>query len=548
MSLAVRIFRSDRSCLVLLVLLGLVLFATSLGAHDLWAPDEPDIGEVVREIHLTGSWAVLRDNQQLYFEKPPLYPWLAALFSVPAGHPTELALRLPASLAGLFGLIVVFYLGRGLFGRRTGALAGVILATTYGYFMEARWAHPDMLWTLWLTLSCLAFHRAYRGGGTAWLAVFYVAIGLANLTKGPHGLLIPLLAVVVFLASSHELSFLKKMGLVWGLPLALVPVGFWVAAYKSTGEPFPLEALLARLAHRFTSGEHHAHPWYHVLISLPVELFPWILLLPAALFHTFPRPGSRPDRDNAYVYAWIVVIFTVFAVSVEKRGVYLLPLLPLFALLLARLWDLALMGWDPSPVDRPVSWLLGISLALAIGGPFVAVPKIRAEAPDLLGPALVLAGIAGLAMLAAIVVHRRYRAGAGLAAYAGGLALVYLVIAVAVLPALDAHKSARTFSERVVKTVGDGSLAMYPDYHPTYVYYTGRFMPVLKTPGQLRDYFAAPGRRYLLIEEDLLDPARRSIDRPLEIVDRQAIGHRDMLLVSGDGAPAPEAPGEERIQ
>ena len=45
MSLAVRIFRSDRSCLLLLFLLGLALFATSLGAHDLWAPDEPDIGE-----------------------------------------------------------------------------------------------------------------------------------------------------------------------------------------------------------------------------------------------------------------------------------------------------------------------------------------------------------------------------------------------------------------------------------------------------------------------------------------------------------------------
>src|SRR5439155_359558 len=155
------------------------------------ALDEPDIGEVVREIHLSGSWAVLRDNQQLYFEKPPLYPWLAALFSLPAGRPTELALRLPSSLAALGGLFVVFFLGRGLFGRRTGTLAAVILATTYGYFMEGRWAHPDMLWTFWLMLACLAFHQAYRAGGArVWMVVFYLAIGLANLTKGPHGLLI----------------------------------------------------------------------------------------------------------------------------------------------------------------------------------------------------------------------------------------------------------------------------------------------------------------------------------------------------------------------
>ncbi len=544
MTLAIGIFRSDRSCLLLLLVLGLLLFATGLGAHDLWAPDEPDIGEVVREIHLSGSWAVLRDNQQLYFEKPPLYPWLAALFSLPAGRPTELALRLPSSLAALGGLFVVFFLGRGLFGRRTGTLAAVILATTYGYFMEGRWAHPDMLWTLWLMLACLAFHQAYRaGGGQVWMAVFYFAIGLANLTKGPHGLLIPLLAVLVFLASSHDLRFVRRMGLPWGLPLSLVPLAFWVAAYRRTGEPFPLEALLQRLAHRFTSGEHHAQPFYHVLISLPLEFFPWVILLPAALRHTFPRRGARPDRDNAYVYSWVVVIFTVFAVSVEKRGVYLLPLLPLLSLLVARVWDLALMDWDPSPVDRAIAWLPGICLALAIGGAVVAVPKIRSEAPDLLRPAVLVAALAGLTALAALVVHRRYRGGAALAAFSGGLVVVYLAVVVAVLPALDPHKSARAFSQRVLAEVGQAELAMYPDYHPTYVYYTGRFIPVLKSPRQLSEYFSSPTRRYCLIEDDVFEGERRTLAGPLDVLDRQQIGHREMLLVAGGGTPpASEVP------
>jgi 4-amino-4-deoxy-L-arabinose transferase-like glycosyltransferase len=536
MTLAIRIFRSDRSCLLLLLVLGLLLFATGLGAHDLWAPDEPDIGEVVREIHLSGSWAVLRDNQQLYFEKPPLYPWLAALFSLPAGRPTEFALRLPSSLAALGGLFVVFFLGRGLFGRRTGTLAAVILATTYGYFMEGRWAHPDMLWTFWLMLACLAFHRAYRaGGGLVWLAVFYFAIGLANLTKGPHGLLIPLLAVLVFLASSHDLRFVRRMGLPWGLPLSLVPLAFWVAAYRRTGEPFPLEALLQRLAHRFTSGEHHAQPFYHVLISLPLEFFPWVILLPAALRHTFPRPGARPDRDNAYVYSWVVVIFTVFAVSVEKRGVYLLPLLPLLALLVARVWDLALMDWDPSPVDRAIAWLPGICLALAIGGAVVAVPKIRSEAPDLLRPAVLVAALAAVTALAALVVHRRYRGGAALATFSGGLVVVYLAVVVAVLPALDPHKSARAFSQRVLAEVDQGPLAMYPDYHPTYVYYTGRFIPVLRNSRELGEYFSSPTRRYCLIEDDVFEAERRTLAGPLDVLDRQQIGHREMLLVAGGG-------------
>ncbi|MBI1950886.1 MAG: glycosyltransferase family 39 protein, partial [Acidobacteria bacterium] len=438
MPLAARLFRSDRACLLLLLFLGLVLFSTHLGGRDLWAPDEPDIGEVVREIHLTGTWEVLRDNGELYFEKPPLYHWLAALFSLPAGRPTEFTLRLPSSLAALLGLVVLFQLGRGLFGRRTGALAAVVLATTYGYFMEARWAHPDMLWTSWLLLSALAFHRVHRDGGSApWLAAFYLSLGLANLTKGPHGIFIPLLAVVVFLASTRELGFLRRMGLSWGIPLSLLPAAFWVVAYRSTGEEFPLQALLLRLGHRFTRGEHHAQPFYHVVTSLPAEFFPWVLLLPFALWHTFPRRGARPDRDNAYLYSWIIVIFTVFAASAEKRGVYLLPLLPFFALLVARTWDLALLGWDPSPADRPIAWALGAALLLAAAGAAVVLPRVGREAPGLLLPAAVLAGAGLLSTLAALMVHRRLGGGAALGAFGAGLVAIYLVIAVHVLPALD---------------------------------------------------------------------------------------------------------------
>jgi 4-amino-4-deoxy-L-arabinose transferase-like glycosyltransferase len=540
MSAAARLFKSDRACLVLLLFLGLALFSTQLGGHDLWAPDEPDIGEVVREIHLTGNWQVLHDNGELYFEKPPLYPWLAALFAVPAGRPTEFTLRLPSSLAALAGLIVLFHLGRGLFGRRTGALAAVILATSYGYFMEARWAHPDMLWSLWLLLAALAFHRAYRPERSdGWLAVFYLSLGLANLTKGPHGLLIPFLAVVVFLAASRDLGFLRRMRLWWGLPLALLPAAFWVVAYRSTGERFPLEALLLRLGHRFTSGEHHAHPFYHVFASLPAEFFPWVLFLPFALWHTFPRRGGRPDKDNAYLYSWIIVILTVFTVSVEKRGVYLLPLLPFLALVVARTWDLALMGWDPSPVDRPITWALGAAVLLAAGGAAVALPKVAREAPDLFAPAALLAGACSVAAVVALVVHRRFGGGAALGAFSAGLAAVYLTIIIQVLPAMDPYKSARAFCGRVVAAVGEAPLAMYPDYRPTYVYYTQRFIPVLKTGGDLRRHLAAGRRAFCLIEDNVLAAEKWGLDVQTEIVDRQRVGHREMLLVANGPKETP---------
>ena len=114
--------------------------------------------------------------------------------------------------------------------------------------------------------------------------------------------------------------------------------------------------------------------------------------------------------------------------------------------------------------------------------------------------------------------------------------MTYLVIAVAVLPALDPHKSARAFSHRVLERVGDRPLAMYPDYRPTYVYYTGRFVKVLHNRDQLREYFSSGPRVYCLIEDDVFEAERRALGLDLEVLDRQEIGHRMMFLVAGGGA------------
>ncbi len=547
--MTVRIFRSDRSCLLLVGPLALVLVALGLGGRDLWAPDEPRTGEVVREIALTGSWTVLRDNGRPYLEKPPLYFWLAAAAARVTGRVSEFSLRLPASLAGLAGAVTLFYLGRALFGRRTGALGAVVLLTTQKYFMEARWAHPDMLWSCLLLVACLAFHQGHRAAGDRrWLAGFYLAMGLASLTKGPLGILLPLAAAVVFLAGARDLSFLRRAGLAWGLPLALLPGVLWLAAYRTAaGAPFPLGEGLVRLATRFTQGVHHPRPFAHLATSLPIDLLPWVVFLPGALWHTFPRPGSGMHKDNAYLYSWITVIVAIFAFSAEKRGVYLLPLLPLLSLLVGRVWDTALQGWEPSPVGGTVRWSLFAGLALAVVSSTVFLPRIGRDLPGLRAPAAILAGTALLAVVAAIAVERRLGGGAALSTFSTGLVACYVVIAAWVLPALDPYKSARPFCERVVATVGAAPLGIYPDYRSAYVFYTRRFIDVLESREGLAK-FLGPGRRvFCLMEESYYEVERRALDARLHVLDREQVGHRSMLLVSNEPGDAGGAsPGGAR--
>jgi 4-amino-4-deoxy-L-arabinose transferase-like glycosyltransferase len=460
---------------------------------------------------------------------------------------TEFSARLPANLAALAGVVCVFYLGRNLFGRRTGALAAVVLATAQGYFMEARWAHTDMLLACLISIACLAFSQAYRSGGAAgWLLVFYLAIGLANLTKGPLGIVLPILALVVFLAGSRDLAFLRRAGLAWGLPLALAPAGLWLAAYRlSSGEAYPLGFAMERLTIRFTEGLHHTRPFFHLFTALSLEFLPWTLFLPAALWHTFPRPGTRSDRDNAYVYSWVIVVLAVFGLSAERRGVYLLPMLPLLALLVGRLWDAALMGWDPPPVDRPIAWSLGAGLILSLGAAAYYLPRLRREAPGLLTPAVLLIGAAVLTAIVAIAAFWRSGGGRSLGFLAAGLGVSYLIIAIVVLPALDPYKSARPFCLRVRERAGAAPLGIYQRYHSVYAFYTGRLLATPETRQELAAFLGSAPRAYCLIEEGAYEVVRRGLGIDLRVLDRERVGHRSMLLVaSGDEAGSPSGAAE----
>jgi 4-amino-4-deoxy-L-arabinose transferase-like glycosyltransferase len=533
--LSVRLFVSDRRCLLLVLPLATVLFSTGLAGRDFWAPDEPRTGVIVRGILESGSWAALSDNGQPYLEKPPLAFWLGALASRAAGRVSEFAVRLPSSVAAMLSALVLFYLGRDLFGRRVGALAAIVAATSKDFFMEARWAHPDMLFALFLLAACLAYRRAGAGGRRRWwLAGFYVAIGLAILTKGPAGLALPLLAILAFHAATRDRPSLRRSGIVWGAPLAILPTAIWLLAFRaSTGASFPLGQALGEVARRVTSGVHHPHPFHHLLASLAIEFLPWTLFLPAAVWLTFPRPGSRLDRENAYLYSWILVILSVFALSAEKRGVYLLPLLPLLAILVARLWDTALMGWDPSPVDRGIGAALVAGLLGGLAASGYYLPRIAKSLPELAGPAAWLAAAVLLTTVAAILGRFRRGGGFALSVFASGIAASYLLVAGTVLPALDPFKSARAFSRDVAGTVGTAPLGIYPDPHDAYVYYTERPIQVLTSREGLRGFLASAPRAFCLMEDDQFEVERRLLDLPLQVIDRDRIGHRAMVLVSG---------------
>lgn len=161
------------------------------------------------------------ENGRPRLVKTPLGYWCIAAASLPTGEVTEFTARLPSVLAGVLTVLVTLALGRRLLTSRAALFGAVMLATSYGFHRWFRNARPEALLTLFMTVAMACFYfgleAKQRRCRFAWMAGFWVSMGLANLAKPFVPLLLfwPLLAFVCWRQAArhgdqHALRILRR--------------------------------------------------------------------------------------------------------------------------------------------------------------------------------------------------------------------------------------------------------------------------------------------------------------------------------------------------
>ncbi len=310
--------------------------------HGLWGNDEPREAEISREIYASGDWVVPRLNGQAFLEKPPLAYWGAALAFHAAGKPSESVCRIPSAVWGLIGALATAWLGGMLAGRTAGLLAALILATCGEWLYIIHHLLVDVPLAACVALSLALFWHGYRssGGqkGMGYLGCS-LAVGGAFMAKGMVGVIIPGSAIIVFLAWRREWRELARLIAPWNVAACVAVPFSWVIALwagEGTGalRVFAWDNQVLRF---ISSTADHAHaPWYYLLI-LPEALLPWVIFLPPAALRLFRRSGEKSITDSGrrYLMTVIAVPFIVLSIASGKRHLYLLPLLPGFAIMIA---------------------------------------------------------------------------------------------------------------------------------------------------------------------------------------------------------------------
>ncbi len=323
----------------LLLILGILFLFFSVGAsmRDMTYPDELRYAEVAREMRESGDWFLPKLNYEVYPDKPPFFFWLLALAQNGLGETTVAAL-LPSILSGLLLLYVTFLLGRELYDEETGLLSMWVCATYLLFLLVSQVVRMDILFTLLITtaLYLIIRHLNLDADDPKGLYGGYLLIGLALITKGPVGLIVPILAFLPLLLMDGR-EMLRRLAPGRGLLLILlIPLLWLVPAAAAGGREYLTEILFHQSAGRVVHSFSHAKPFYYYLMIFPVLFLPWS---PFLLLYGVPGIRSALSsnrRSRTFLLSWVLGTLLFFSFVSGKIAIYLLPILPGLALLTGR--------------------------------------------------------------------------------------------------------------------------------------------------------------------------------------------------------------------
>jgi 4-amino-4-deoxy-L-arabinose transferase-like glycosyltransferase len=449
---------TERARLYLLLVLSTVFFAAGIGQYDLWSPDEPRFAQAAREMMQRGDYLAPHVNARPYMEKPPLLFWLMALCAAPFGDVNEITARIPSVAAGVVTVGMTYLLAlRVLRHTRFALWAALILMTNLRFWWQARFGQIDMLLTACMTTGLYALWRFDETRDRRWLFLLYGAVAAGLLAKGPPALVFPLLFIIAFYWGDREgrrrthwvAGFLAAMAVaaLWYVPARMAVAG----TIEQAAEQGIAANLFRNTIGRLVYGVSHAQPPWYYLTTIPVDLMPWSLLLPWTLTWIWRnRHGGRPMR---FLLSYTVPALIFFSISVGKREVYLLPLWPAFAMLLAA-------SLRPLLDEDHPRWRSGVAAAWAlllmvVGAAPLAVRQ-TVYAQYLTTPVLLFCALAFLCGL--IVLLRAFRT--GLPNFHFAMSLPFAVLALtapfSLLPAVNVFKSAKDICAPVRLTADNG--------------------------------------------------------------------------------------------
>lgn len=322
------------------------VYLGSLSSPAIFDDADANHAEAAREMVATGDWTTLHIDGIRYLEKPPLPYWLVAadykLFGI-----SEATTRIPTALCILLLMFLAADWTRRAFGTRASIYVGLLVVTTFGYYLFTRILIPEALLSLTISgalyFALLALNEERRRSSRwLWYAA-YAALALAVLAKGLVAIVFVGGTFVLYLVATGEWRRWRDFHLLTGTALLLLIAAPWhiIAGLRNPGFfwfYFVNEHFLRFLGRRYPKDYNRLPAIAYWSLHF-VWLFPWGLFLGRVVENLRARAKERAagrwtfaDRTRLLCLIWSGLILVFFAISTNQEYYTLPAYLPLLLL------------------------------------------------------------------------------------------------------------------------------------------------------------------------------------------------------------------------
>ncbi|MDP8258226.1 MAG: glycosyltransferase family 39 protein [Candidatus Aadella gelida] len=501
--------------LIILIVISSSILLFRLGDMALTDPDETFYAQTAKEMVAADEWTTPLIFGEPQFEKPIFYYWLIIISYKMFGI-NEFAARFPSVLFGIMGVIGIFFMGRLMFSERCGFISGLILATCVEYVVVSRGCVTDIVLTTAILLCLLFFLLGWTRTKTGYYLIAAVFAAIAVLTKGPIGLFIPVVIISSFILTVRDWRAVRKIPFFRCVFLFLIIAMPWyIIVTRMHGEAFLGEFFGFHNIVRFLEPEHRigTSPWFYIPVVMG-GFFPWSFFLPVGFWIMIrePKDASETKGYRAFLLAWFISIFLFFSISRTKLVTYILPLFPVMAIIVGRLWDKFLSGGQGSgALEKKIKishFALTISSILMSVGVSLFVKQRYPEA--FMGTVISAAVFMSGTIIAFIMLLKGKKIKA---LYVGAASVVVIIVPLTlyVLPVLEEFESSKAVSYKVKElALPSEAIGGESDTRRGIAFYTDRInIEDIHSYADMKEFFSRKERVWGIVKRKHYEQYRR---------------------------------------
>lgn len=320
--------KCERKVIAGLTLVWLLLYIVGNNILVITDPVESNYAETAREMLAAGDYFSPQIYGQYWYDKPIMF-YLELIVAFKLFGISDFSARLFPAIMSWGGIMMTYWAGRRLYNKETGLIAAVMMMLSLEFWYLGHAVITDMTLFIAESMALLGYYIAYTEKKAVWYYIAFFAAAVAVLTKGPVGLCLPGLIIMLFLLWQRDFKALFNRHILGGFCLFFAVMSLWyLPMYLKHGSDFIYKFLGVHNVLRATVSEHpRDNVWFYYILIFIAGLCPWsFVIIPAKLKAWLKKRPCLPKMPRErFLLLWAVTVFVVFQSFATKYVSYTFP-------------------------------------------------------------------------------------------------------------------------------------------------------------------------------------------------------------------------------